>query len=144
MKHAADEIIGSLPLPRIEDGPLIPATSGLSHPYISGRHRKVYTLRRRLAVNTSVNHVFNWGWKYESPDEIQDALIVNEDRDKYFVTASILVNQTFIKETYSDQGGAPCDDTVLAWLHTLNGEWLEVAANSCSGDWPLRSSTQTE
>ncbi len=37
------------------------------------------------------------------------------------------VNQTSIWETCKDN--APCDDTVMDWLHTLNREWLERIAN---------------
>ncbi len=35
------------------------------------------------------------------------------------------VNQTSIWETCKDNDKAPCDDTVMDWLHTLNREWLE-------------------
>jgi len=34
------------------------------------------------------------------------------------------VNQTSIWETCKDNDNAPCDDTVMDWLHTLNREWL--------------------
>jgi len=39
------------------------------------------------------------------------------------------VNQTSIWETCKDNDNAPCDDTVMDWLHTLNREWLERIAN---------------
>ena len=32
------------------------------------------------------------------------------------------VNQTSIWETCKDNDNAPCDDTVIDWLHTLNRE----------------------
>jgi len=39
------------------------------------------------------------------------------------------VNQASIWETCKDNDNAPCDDTVMDWLHTLNREWLERIAN---------------
>jgi len=39
------------------------------------------------------------------------------------------VNQTSVWETCKDNDNAPCDDTVMDWLHTLNREWLERIAN---------------
>jgi len=39
------------------------------------------------------------------------------------------VNQTSIWETHKDNDNAPCDDTVIDWLYTLNREWLERIAN---------------
>jgi hypothetical protein len=39
------------------------------------------------------------------------------------------VNQTSIWDICSDHDAAPCDDTVLTWLHTLNRGWLEVASH---------------
>ena len=39
------------------------------------------------------------------------------------------VNQTSIWETCKDNDKAPCDDTVMDWLHTLNREWIERIAN---------------
>jgi len=38
-------------------------------------------------------------------------------------------NQTSVWETCKDNDNAPCDDTVMDWLHTLNREWLERIAN---------------
>ncbi len=39
------------------------------------------------------------------------------------------VNQTSVWETCKDNDNAPCDDTVMDWLNTLNREWLERIAN---------------
>ncbi len=39
------------------------------------------------------------------------------------------VNQTSIWETCKENDNAPCDDTVMDWLHTLNREWLERVGN---------------
>jgi hypothetical protein len=39
------------------------------------------------------------------------------------------VNQTSVWDSCTEMEQAPCDDTVMAWLHTLNRGWLEFAAN---------------
>jgi len=39
------------------------------------------------------------------------------------------VNQTSIWESCTNMDGAPCDDTVMTWLHTLDRGWLEFVAN---------------
>jgi hypothetical protein len=39
------------------------------------------------------------------------------------------VNRISIWDTCFDHDDAPCDDTVLAWLHTLNRGWLEAGGN---------------
>ena len=49
--------------------------------------------------------------------------------DIWLVVILACVNETSIWETCNEHDGTPCDDTVLAWLHTLNRAWLEVIAN---------------
>lgn len=49
--------------------------------------------------------------------------------DIWAVVTLATVNQTSIWEICSYHDAAPCDDTVLAWLHTLDRGWLEFAAN---------------
>jgi len=49
--------------------------------------------------------------------------------DIWLVVIFACVNETSIWETCNEHDGTPCDDTVLAWLHTLNRGWLEVIAN---------------
>jgi len=39
------------------------------------------------------------------------------------------VNQTSIWDVCTNHNDAPCDDTVLAWLHTLDRDSLETASN---------------
>ena len=49
--------------------------------------------------------------------------------DIWAVVVLTAVNQTSIWETYKENDNAACDDTVMAWLHTLNREWLKSIAN---------------
>ncbi len=51
----------------------------------------------------------------------------------WLVVIMTCANQDSIWETCSDTEAAPCDDTVLTWLHTLNREWLELVANLLFG-----------
>jgi hypothetical protein len=53
--------------------------------------------------------------------------------DIWLVVIMACANQNSIWETCSDTEAAPCDDTVLTWLHTLNREWLEFVANLLLG-----------
>ena len=39
------------------------------------------------------------------------------------------VNQTSVREVCDENHEAPCDDTVIDWLHTLDRGWLEFAGN---------------
>jgi hypothetical protein len=38
------------------------------------------------------------------------------------------VKQTSVWDSCTEMEQAPCDDTVMEWLHTLNRGWLEFAA----------------
>ena len=49
--------------------------------------------------------------------------------DIWAVVIFAAVNQTSVWESCTDMDEAPCDDTVMTWLHTLNRGWLEFAAN---------------
>lgn len=49
--------------------------------------------------------------------------------DIWPVVVLAAVNQTPVRETCDKTDDTPCDDTVMDWLHTLDREWLEFAAN---------------
>ena len=49
--------------------------------------------------------------------------------ETWAVVTLAAVNQTSVWETCKDNDNAPCDDTVMDWLHTLNREWIERIAN---------------
>ena len=49
--------------------------------------------------------------------------------DIWAVVILAAVNQTSIWETCKENDDAPCDDTVMKWLRTLDRGWLEFAAN---------------
>jgi len=49
--------------------------------------------------------------------------------ETWAVVTLTAVNQTSVWETCKDNDNAPCDDTVMDWLHTLNREWIERIAN---------------
>ena len=53
--------------------------------------------------------------------------------DIWLVAILACVNQNSIWDTCNDTVGTPGDDTVLTWLHTLNGQWLEAVANLLLG-----------
>ena len=53
--------------------------------------------------------------------------------DIWLVVILACVNETSIWETCKDTDGTPCDGTVLAWLHTLDRDWLEFVANLLLG-----------
>jgi len=53
--------------------------------------------------------------------------------DIWLVVIMACANQNSIWETCNDTNGTPCDDTVLAWLHTLNRQHLEFVANLLLG-----------
>ena len=49
--------------------------------------------------------------------------------DIWPVVTMASVNQTSVWEVTSQTDDTPCDDTVLNWLHTLQRDQLEMAAN---------------
>jgi len=53
--------------------------------------------------------------------------------DIWLVVILACTNQNSIWDTCNDTDGTPCDDTVLAWLHTLDRHWLEFVANLLLG-----------
>jgi len=51
------------------------------------------------------------------------------DPGEIWAVVTLAVNQTSVWETCKDNDKAPCDDTVMDWLHTLNREWIKRIAN---------------
>jgi hypothetical protein len=59
--------------------------------------------------------------------------------DIWLVVVLACTNQNSIWDTYNDTDGAPCDDTILTWLHTLDRHWLEFVANRLLGRLAMTS-----